>query len=257
MDIASINGVPVMGHQGPGTLADSLIKTVLQLQGAMQPHQVISLEDLPGPVSFALPDHADHVHVGFQPLYGSGYYQDPFLDANAIQGRTDMGVDYAGTGPIEAIGNAQILKTGAPGWPQGGGVLYRLLDGPHAGDVIFVYEGVTPTVRAGQKVLAGQQIASFMPTGSIETGFADANGVPLSHAGYSEGDVTVWGQRMEAFLASIGGVTSSQFSSILKPGQWQRLITRLGQIQNPTVPTQPSKASIPTAKKASPAHKGD
>ena len=70
VDIATINGVPVTGHQGPGTLTDDLIRTVLQLQGTMHPHQVISLEDLPGETSFALPDHYDHVHVGYHPLGG-------------------------------------------------------------------------------------------------------------------------------------------------------------------------------------------
>ena len=34
----------------------------------MHPHQVISLEDLPGETSFALPDHYDHVHIGYHPL---------------------------------------------------------------------------------------------------------------------------------------------------------------------------------------------
>ncbi len=74
VDIPVINGVPVTGHQGPGTLTDELIRTVLQLQGTMHPHQVISLEDLPGETSFALADHYDHVHVGYQPeagLFGS------------------------------------------------------------------------------------------------------------------------------------------------------------------------------------------
>ncbi len=70
VDIAVINGVPVTGHQGPGTLTDELIRTVLQLQGTMHPHQVISLEDLPGETSFALADHYDHVHVGYHPLSG-------------------------------------------------------------------------------------------------------------------------------------------------------------------------------------------
>jgi hypothetical protein len=70
VDIAVIDGVPVTGHQGPGTLTDELIRTVLQLQGTMHPHQVISLEDLPGSTSFALPDHYDHVHVGYHPLSG-------------------------------------------------------------------------------------------------------------------------------------------------------------------------------------------
>jgi hypothetical protein len=70
VDIAVINGVPVTGHQGPGTPTDELIQTVLQLQGTMHPHQVISLEDLPGETSFAMADHYDHVHVGYHPLEG-------------------------------------------------------------------------------------------------------------------------------------------------------------------------------------------
>jgi hypothetical protein len=122
VDIAAINGIPVLGHQGPGTLTHALLETVLQLQGTMVPEELISLEDLGGP-SFALSDHADHVHIGWQPMYGNG----------------------------------QLSK---------------------------------------------------------------------------------------------------QFNSLLKPGQWSRLIKRLGQIDNPTVPTRPSKASLP-AGKASKAHKGD
>jgi hypothetical protein len=75
VDIAVIDGVPVTGHQGPGTLVDELIHDVLQLQGTMHPHQVISLEDLPGETSFALPDHYDHVHVGYHPIEGGAEAQ--------------------------------------------------------------------------------------------------------------------------------------------------------------------------------------
>ncbi len=246
VDIAEIDGVPVSGHQGPGTLADELIKTVLQLQGTMQPHQVISLEDLPGETSFALPDHYDHVHVGYSPGFEAEYVS-PFV--SATQGRIDQGVDFTGAGPILAIGDAQILATGAPGWPEGGGVLYRLLDGPQAGQVIFVYEGVQATVRAGQQVSAGQQIAAFVDGGSIEIGFADANGAPLSHAEYNEGDETVWGRRMADFLGSLGG-SSALFPGFgeLAPDKWDRLIKRLGKIENPTVPSGPSKYSLPAGK---------
>jgi Transglycosylase SLT domain len=77
VDIAEIDGVPVTGHQGPGTLTDQLIKDVLQLQGTMHPHQVISLEDLPGETSFALPDHYDHVHIGYHPA-GSSPFEAAF-----------------------------------------------------------------------------------------------------------------------------------------------------------------------------------
>jgi hypothetical protein len=71
VDIAIIDGIPVTGNQGPGTKADELIHDVLQLQGTMHPHQVISLEDLPGETSFAMADHYDHVHVGYQPDAGN------------------------------------------------------------------------------------------------------------------------------------------------------------------------------------------
>lgn len=71
VDIALINGTPVSGNQGPGTMTDELIHDVLQLQGTMHPHQVISLEDLPGETSFAMADHADHVHVGYHSLEGN------------------------------------------------------------------------------------------------------------------------------------------------------------------------------------------
>ena len=72
VDIAAINGVPVIGHQGPGTLAESLIRDLLQLQGTMVPHQIISLMDYFGADNtFAMADHDDHVHVGYAQAYGS------------------------------------------------------------------------------------------------------------------------------------------------------------------------------------------
>ncbi len=243
VDISAIDGVPVTGHQGPGTLTDALIKTELRLQGTMHPQQVVSLENLPGPTSFALPSHADNVDIGFDPGFEADYVS-PFL--NATTGRIDQGVDFTGTGPIAAVGDAVILSTGAPGWPEGGGVLYKLLNGPQAGQIIFVFEGAQATVKPGQRVSAGDQIATFVPGGSIEMGFADANGVPLSHAEYTEGVETVWGRRMATFLTGIGG------PSVLTPGlgrlspeKWNRLIKRLGEIENPTVLGRPSKHSLP------------
>jgi hypothetical protein len=77
VDIAAINGIPVLGNQGPGTLTDALLRTVLQLQGTMAPEELISLEELGGP-SFALSDHADHVHIGWQPFYGTGKLGEQF-----------------------------------------------------------------------------------------------------------------------------------------------------------------------------------
>jgi hypothetical protein len=257
MDIAAIGGVPVRGHQGRGTLSDDLIQTVLRLQGVMEPQKVVSHRNLPGPVSVAASGpRGDHVDIAWSPVGASGYVS-PFV--HAIEGRIDQGVDYVGTGPINAIGNARILNVGAPGWPNGGagpagqGVLYRLLGGSQAGRVIFVYEGITPTVHPGEEVVAGQRIGKFYPGSSIEIGFADASGVPLSHSIYHEGMETPWGKRMHSFLHSIGapGKLRSQFSELLQPGDWDRVIERIGKIKNPTVPTSPSRYSVPAGKHAS------
>ena len=78
VDIAAINGQSILGNQGPGTLSYSLVRDVLALQGTMEPSQVISLMDFGGP-SFAMADHADHVHVGYAALGGPGAPDDEQL----------------------------------------------------------------------------------------------------------------------------------------------------------------------------------
>jgi Transglycosylase SLT domain/Peptidase family M23 len=71
VDIAAINGIPIVGHQGPGSITDITIRRLLTLQGTMKPHQIISLMTFDGADNtLALPDHYDHIHVGFRPLYG-------------------------------------------------------------------------------------------------------------------------------------------------------------------------------------------
>ena len=66
MDIAAINGIPILGNQGRGSITEAVVQTLLRLQGTMQPHQLITLMDLGGP-SFSMGDHADHIHVGYYP----------------------------------------------------------------------------------------------------------------------------------------------------------------------------------------------
>jgi hypothetical protein len=69
VDISAINGVPINGHQGAGDVTEQAVKRLMQLQGTVEPHQIISLLDF-GRNTLALPDHADHIHVGFHPLFG-------------------------------------------------------------------------------------------------------------------------------------------------------------------------------------------
>jgi len=74
VDIAMINGIPILGHQEPGGITDQTINILLQLQGTLQPDQIISLIEKGG-ATYAMADHADHIHVGFQPLFGENTKQ--------------------------------------------------------------------------------------------------------------------------------------------------------------------------------------
>ena len=64
VDIAALGGVPIAGHQGPGSVTERAVEDILRLPPEMEPQQIISLLDLGGP-SFALADHDDHIHVGY------------------------------------------------------------------------------------------------------------------------------------------------------------------------------------------------
>lgn len=127
----------------------------------------------------------------------TGGYVWPFQHANVTWSpeaggfhgvRADQGVDFSGSGPIQAIGDATILGNVPPGWPEGGGLFYKLRSGPKAGKDIYVYEGVDNSASVGQKVSAGDVIASFRPGGSIEIGWATDSGETLAASlGHVEG----------------------------------------------------------------------
>jgi hypothetical protein len=124
VDIAKVNGIPILGHQEPGGITEQTVRRLMLLQGTMAPAQIISLLEIGG-ATFAMADHNDHIHVGFQPMFGANR-------------------------------------------------------------------------KLGKAALA-----------------------------------------------------------VLKPGQWSDLLARLGEIENPVVPTKPSKYALPADKRASDAHAGE
>jgi len=70
IDIAKINGIPIMGNQGPGSITDIAVRRLLTLQGTMKPAQIITLMTYDGAANtLAMGDHADHIHVGFRPQF--------------------------------------------------------------------------------------------------------------------------------------------------------------------------------------------
>jgi murein DD-endopeptidase MepM/ murein hydrolase activator NlpD len=109
----------------------------------------------------------------------SGYLNPLRAVTGLVPERIDEGVDFGGSGPVYALGNAVITNAGQnAGWPGGGWITYRLTDGPDAGLMVYLAEDVTPTVQAGQRVTASTVIASMFNGGDgIEIGWAQSTGV--------------------------------------------------------------------------------
>jgi hypothetical protein len=90
-----------------------------------------------------------------------------------------MGVDFGGTGPVYAIGNAVVTNAEANngGWPGGGWITYQLTNGPAKGLTVYVAEDVTPDVVVGQNVTSSTVVATMYNGGDgIETGWAQPGG---------------------------------------------------------------------------------
>ena len=106
------------------------------------------------------------------------YYRNPLREVSGLaRERIDEGVDFAGTGPVYALGDAVV--TGASGtnygWPGGGWITYRLTSGPGAGLVVYVGEDITPAVTTGQHVSSATVVGTMFDGGDgIETGWAQS-----------------------------------------------------------------------------------
>jgi len=73
VDITAVNGIPVAGHQGPGSIADETVRKLLMLEGLSRPQRIASLMSYPG-VAAALesPSAADAIRVTFGALGAAG-----------------------------------------------------------------------------------------------------------------------------------------------------------------------------------------
>lgn len=114
-------------------------------------------------------------------------YTNPLRAVRGLRpGRIDQGVDYAGSGPILALGSGTVIKATNTdsGWPGGGWLLYQLSRGPFARKYVYVSENITVSVKAGQKVTAGEKIATLHNAyPNMETGWAsDIRDTTLANA---------------------------------------------------------------------------
>ena len=182
--------------------------------------------------------------------------------------RIDMGVDYSGSGPLLALGDAKVTFAsnndagplscwGISCWPGGGIVVYRLTDGPFAGKYVYDAENVTATVRVAQRVKAGQQVAILhFGSPNMETGWASGRGAEtLSFADGHQctcGDPGGWsaieGRNFNGLLVLLGapgGFLQAGVPSQSMPRGWPALPSR---VHGRLTPRSPG----PTATRARP-----
>jgi hypothetical protein len=161
-----------------------------------------------------------------------GYLNPLRAVSGLVPERVDEGVDFAGTGPVYALGDAVITNATATnyGWPGGGWITYQLTDGPDAGLMVYLAEDVTPTVRVGQHVSASTVIANMWNGGDgIETGWAMASGLSAESQLPAAGSIDGYGPfptrvglSFEDVLVSLGAPVAPNRdqapSGILPPG---------------------------------------
>ena len=71
MDISAINNIPVLHHQGKGSITDITIRRLLTLQGLYTPDEIVSTMSYKGHTNtLAMPDHANRIQVTYTPLFG-------------------------------------------------------------------------------------------------------------------------------------------------------------------------------------------
>ncbi len=161
-------------------------------------------------------------------------YVNPLEEVSGLTPRRiDLGADYAGSGPLLALGRGRVTTasnsdSGPPScwaiscWPGGGIVVYRLLDGPFAGKYVYVAEHISVSVRVGQIVGAGERIATLHAgypwsewgwaagPGPEALAMTDGHRCPCSDPG---GWSTIDGRTMNQLLVMLGAP-----SAYLQPG---------------------------------------
>jgi hypothetical protein len=152
------------------------------------------------------------------------HYLNPLRDVTGlVLERIDQGCDFAGSGPVYALGDGIVISSIAndAGW-SGGWITYQLTDGPAQGLVVYVAEDVTPTVQVGQAVTAYTVVGNmFDGDEGIETGWAQPGGgnaeSQLAVAGSIGGlgpFPTAVGTNFDELLQSVGVPPAPNFGQI-------------------------------------------
>lgn len=154
-------------------------------------------------------------------------YTNPFARDKGVTGeRIDQGVDFSAPpgSSLLSLGRGRIVHISSDFYEGQPSITEELLAGPLKGKDFYYAEQISPLVREGQYVGAGQLIATVAPKGTgLELGFGTPSGVPLAQStgGYIEGDSTAAGVAANDVLHGLGapqGVQQATTIGKLPPG---------------------------------------
>jgi soluble lytic murein transglycosylase-like protein len=105
--IVAINGIPIAGHQGAGSITDTTIRTLLTLRGDFTPARIVSLMHYPGaPSTLARADHGDYVEIAFAPAPRASALQSPTTAAVAHPASAGQ----AASAPMAIVGELSVAQ---------------------------------------------------------------------------------------------------------------------------------------------------
>jgi murein DD-endopeptidase MepM/ murein hydrolase activator NlpD len=164
-----------------------------------------------------------------------GSYANPLRSVGGLTPeRIDMGVDYAGYGPIYAIGDGIVLTTTVPGWPGGTMIVYQLTDGPANGLVVYAAEDIAAMVNVGDTVTPNTVLGLvYLGPDGIETGWGDPARIGNALAGdadqFDGANTTAFGSNFNDMLMWLGapsGIPQNDPPTGTLPANWPQWSNR-------------------------------
>jgi membrane-bound lytic murein transglycosylase B len=139
--IVAINGVPIAGHQGAGSITDTTIRTLLTLKGGFTPARIVSLMHYPGASStLARADHGDYLEIAFNPAPHAAALK-PSATA-AVAQPAGSAAAQAGSAPVAVVGELSVAQ-----WEQ---LIGRIAGLPQPTVAIKPSSGAIPDKSGGQ-----------------------------------------------------------------------------------------------------------
>jgi hypothetical protein len=133
------------------------------------------------------------------------------IGAGLRQERVDQGTDWGGSGPLYALDSGTIVNLYNSGWPGGTFLVLKLNQAINGQQYVYYAEDITPLVKVGQKVSAGDHIANATggPTG-IEVGWATGPpyGQAAAHSQFTGANATSLGQDFLNVIKNAGNAGS-------------------------------------------------